>query len=383
MRHAPSERLREAVGEERLRTYPMLIVVVALVAWLGWLGLSHQRIDPAGKAVGADFVAFHSAGTLVWDGRAPAVYDQEALEQAVLATAPVANPHLPVHYPPPALLGFAVPAALPYEAGLLLWTALSLGSVLTALWALGTGPLGGRWALAYPGVLLTVFNGQTSGFVLGLLGTAMGLLATRPAVAGAVLGGLVFKPNYLGLALLALAVGREWRALAAAIASAVGACALAWGVLGAATWSAWLAQADEVRGLLGSGALPVEKMPTVFAALLQLGVPAGPAQLVQAGVAVGATVAVCAVWWRGSDGSVRAGALAAGTLLVTPFAFDYDLALGWLAIAALASGARTRAELGLAAVSWALPLAVPLLAFVHLPLAPVVWMLVLAALVRR
>src|SRR6186713_295179 len=123
----------ESLGAERLRAYPVVIVIVAAVVWAGWLLAARDGLDLAGKPIGADYVALHAAGSLVWEGRADEVYELDRLEQRVLELLPPTDAVLPIHYPPPALLAFAVTGRLPFGAGLALWTAGSIAAVAATL----------------------------------------------------------------------------------------------------------------------------------------------------------------------------------------------------------------------------------------------------------
>ena len=124
-------------------------------------------------------------------------------------------------------------------------------------------------------------------------------------------------------------------------------------------------------------------MTTVFASLRLVGVSPALARLVQLGVALAAVAAVARAW-AGRDVEAQRGTLAVAVLLITPFAFDYDMAVVFVALLALARrGPGLNLGWALLAAAWVLPLTVPLLAAVYAPVAPVVLVALLFALLRE
>ena len=88
-----------------------------------------------------------------------------------------------------------------------------------------------RWfpliAILYSPVLLSLNMGQKSGFLLLLFATTYTLYANRrPAWAGLIFGGLLFKPQLAIVLLAAMVLRREWRFLAGFLVSASAAAAM-------------------------------------------------------------------------------------------------------------------------------------------------------------
>ena len=67
--------LDRLVEPQRIRNYALMLTAgyVLLIAWL--LVTSSGGLDGAGKPLGADFVAFWTAGQFVWEGRPAGAYD--------------------------------------------------------------------------------------------------------------------------------------------------------------------------------------------------------------------------------------------------------------------------------------------------------------------
>src|SRR5260370_20377970 len=101
-------------------------------------------------------------------------------------------------------------------------------------------------------------------------------------------------------------------------------------------------------------------MPSPYIFALSLGAPASAAAVLQGAVAL---FAACGVWWgwrnRAAPFEAKAATLMAGSVLVSPYLFAYDLtwaaaAVGWLALLGLRTGFR-RGEREVLLVAWLAP----------------------------
>src|SRR5689334_2667508 len=105
---------------ERVRVYSWTIVAIFSVVLVVWIGLSlPDLVDPRGKPIGSDFVAYWSASRLAVEGRAEAAFDLGVIASVQHAAVP-SPPEIvfPWLYPPIFLLLIAPLGLLPY------WTAL-------------------------------------------------------------------------------------------------------------------------------------------------------------------------------------------------------------------------------------------------------------------
>jgi hypothetical protein len=99
-------------------------------------------------------------------------------------------------------------------------------------------------------------------------------------------------------------------------------------VLGLEVWVAFFKNfAGAVNLLEGGGTAWLEKMTTVFAAARLAGSGVQWAWALQVMMMLGSTAAVAYAWYRRVSMPVRNGLLVLGTLLFTPYAFVYDMAL--------------------------------------------------------
>jgi hypothetical protein len=79
--------------------------------------------------------------------------------------------------------------------------------------------------------------------------------------------------------------------------------------------------------LAREGLLPINKIVTIFATLLQVGVGFTQALIIQGVVMLAVAAAVFYVWQLRISLARQAATLVLGTFLFTPYAFSYDLAL--------------------------------------------------------
>jgi hypothetical protein len=221
-----------------------------------------------------------------------------------------------------------------------------------------------------------------------LFGGAVLLAEKRPTLAGILFGSLIFKPHLALLVPVALAVRGMWRAFFAAGATASALIALSLAVLGADTWRGFFAVSPLARKALEDELVGSEKMQSVFAAirLLHGSVLAGYAA--QAAVALAACVMLVLLARRGASARAQGAALAAATLIATPFLLDYDLTLLAIPLAWLFDAGRRRGFLAWEKITlfaaFVLPLVSRLVAArTGIPLGPLVLALLFAVLLRR
>lgn len=187
--------------------------------------------------------------------------------------------------------------------------------------------------LAFPPVLWTIGLGQNGFLTAGIFGAATSLIDRRPAVAGVLLGTLCIKPHFALLVPVALAAGRRWRALAAAMFSALGLCLMSLALFGWQTWHDFVLAAAGSRSVYGSGRIPFGGFVTPFGGAMLLGVTPTISGLVQGVATVAGAGFVAFAWRRNMPLPIRAASLISATLVSVPLALFYDLVLAGLAAA--------------------------------------------------
>lgn len=336
--------LDRLIEPERIRNYALLLLGGSglLVAWLAIS--AKGGLDPSGQPIGADFVAFYAASELVWRGQAAQAYDFAAMLAAQQRAAPGSQHLFGWYYPPPFQLLVAPLAALPYLAALAAWVGLTLGLFLALVRRISSHPWAPLIALAFPATLLNVLHGQNGFLNTVLLGFGLLLLDRRPWLAGALLGLLVYKPHFGVLLPLLLAAQGRWKSFGAAAASALALCLASWCLLGPEVWAAFLETFGKLAAIIDQRALPQAKIPTVFVAARELGAPAGLAYAVHGAVALALAAATVRAWRRPGPQTLKVALAVPAILMVSPYAFDYDLMLLAVPIGLLAEHAR-KAEL--------------------------------------
>jgi len=371
---------------DRAKAWRNILLVISCLMMIGWVLLSRSGLDPQGRPLGTDFAGVYAASKLALSGHAPAVYDLAVHEQAesALFGRPVA--HAPFFYPPTFLMVCLPLAALPYSVALLAW----LGSTSAAFWGVVRAWIGDRfgWATvaAFPAVLLNIGHGQNGFLSAALIGCGTLWLDASPWAAGVALGFLAFKPHLALILPAAFILTGRWKTLISMGLSAAVFSIASLPLFGLQTWQSFAATSPRALETLQRMMVEPGKMVSTFAAAKVLGASAATAFAAQGLVVLG----VLAVLFQGrrqrdvTDGPL----LALPCLLASPYLFDYDLVslafpLAWLARQGLDTGFRNGEKL-LLLVGFVLPaINRPLAMDLHLPIAPVVLIALLAAIVAR
>jgi arabinofuranan 3-O-arabinosyltransferase len=283
--------------------------------------------DDKGLGIPTDFVNVWSAGKLVLDGHPALAYDwdiQKQVQVAVLGQSYQGN--FAWHYPPPFLFVAAVLAHFPYAVAFIGWAAISLMPYLAVMRAIVGRSFGLLLALAFPVVLTNTLVGQNGFLTASLIGGALYLMPMRPVLAGICLGLLSYKPQYGLLFPLVLIAASQWTVFFTAGCVAVAMALASWLAFGTESWQAffhWMPMFSQA--FLTEGRAPWGKMQSIFALVRYFG---GAEQLawVCQWVMSGAVAVLLALMWRSRISyPLKAAALAAGTLLITPYLFLYDL----------------------------------------------------------
>lgn len=376
------------LNEERIRVYSWMVVAIFAVVFIVWVGLSlPDLVDPRGKPVGYDFMAYWSAARLALAGRPEAVFDESvigALQHAAVPSLP--GIVFPWHYPPIFLLPLVPFGLLPYPAALAVFVLSTM-----ALWAgllrhILPDRRGWIAAAAAPAGLINLLDGQNAFLTAALAGFALLWLDRRPIAAGVLIGLLALKPHLAALFPLALFAEGRWRSIAAAAATVLALVAASLLAFGWEVWAAFFDHLPLTQAMADAGAVPWGTMPSPYVFALALGMPVAAAGALQAATAL---FAAGCVWraWRHPDAAfaAKAATLVAGSLLVSPYLFYYDLLWAALAIAWLARlglrGGFYRGEREIFLAAWLAPaLMPPAYALISLQLGfPALFLLLLAA----
>jgi len=293
--------------------------------------------DENGLGFPTDFVSVWSAGKLVLDGHPALAYDwdiQKQVQVAVLGQSYEGN--FAWHYPPPFLLVASLLAHFPYAVAYIGWAAISLVPYLAVMRAIVGRTFGLLLAAAFPVVLTNTVVGQNGFLTASLIGGTLYLMPTRPVLSGICLGLLSYKPQYGLLFPLVLIAASQWTVFFTAGAVAVVMVLLSWFAFGTESWQAffhWMPMFSQA--FLTEGRAPWGKMQSIYALVRYFG---GTEQLawVFQWIMSGTVAVLLALMWRSRVSyPLKAAALAAGALLITPYLFLYDLMVLGIAVAFL------------------------------------------------
>ena len=356
-----------------LKRYWPVVLFPVLCGIYGWVlvaatGSGHDGvIGPRYNALGADWVIFLAAARAFFTGDLAHIYNQAWITQATNSqfaswlSQPLPFPLFP--YPPPFLLLVLPFAKLPVAWSLLL---SQLAQFAALAWALRKLAPDRSYLLFLVGAFLcpaastNVLAGSNAVLVTALIVGGLAVLDSRPLLAGALLGIMVFKPQYFPLLPLALLAAKEKSAFFSMVTCATVLVIASALLFGPQLWLDWInvyLHPQQVGGVNGTewGHRWDESVSTCVALL---GAPAGLATAAQGlAVAIGAG----AVWrafrrpglaarpmgaqLRRSPGERSTGPFAypahpqrlaillCATLLASPHVSNYDLLL--LALAAV------------------------------------------------
>src|SRR3984893_1750209 len=299
---------------------------------------SHWWIwDPNGLGIPTDFVNVWAAGRLVLEGHPALAWDWDVQRQIELALLRQEFPgYFAWHYPPPFLFVAAFLAQFPYTVAFMGWVFVSLIPYLAMMRAIVGRAFGLVLAVGFPMVLSNALVGQNGFLTAALIGGTLYLMPTRPVLSGICLGLLSYKPQYGLLFPLVLMATSQWTVFFTAGAVAIAMAFVSWLAFGTESWQAffhWLPMFSQA--FLTEGRAPWGKMQSIFALVRYFGGTEQLAWLLQWSMSAAVAVVLALMWRSRVSYALKAAALAAGTLLITPYLFLYDVLVLAIAVAFL------------------------------------------------
>jgi arabinofuranan 3-O-arabinosyltransferase len=289
---------------------------------------SHWWIyDPNGLGIPTDFVNVWAAGRLVLDGHPAQAYDwdiQRQVELALLRQNFIG--YFAWHYPPPFLFVASFLAQFPYSVAFIGWVSASFVPYLAVMRAIVGRTFGWLLAAAFPMVFNNALVGQNGFLTASLIGGTLYLMPARPILAGVCLGLLTYKPQYGLLFPLVLIAASQWTVFFTAGVVAAVMAFTSWLAFGTESWQAffhWMPMFSQA--FLTEGKAPWWKLQSIFSLVRYLGGTEQLAWIFQWVLTASVAVALAVMWRSRINYSLKAAALATGTLLTTPYLFIYDM----------------------------------------------------------
>jgi hypothetical protein len=281
----------------------------------------------SGLGVPTDFVNVWAAGKLALDGHPALAYDwdiQKQVELALLGQDFIG--YFAWHYPPPFLFVASGLAMLPYSAAFIGWMAASFVPYLFVVRAIVGRPFGWMLAIAFPMVFNNTLVGQNGFLTAALIGGTLYLMPVRPILAGICLGLLTYKPQYGLLFPIVLIAAAQWRVFISAGVTAVALALASWLAFGTESWQAffhWMPAFSQA--FLTEGKATWWKIQSLYSLVRYFG-GTEPLGWAFQWVLTASVATVLVLMWRSRvPYTLKASALAVGTLLTTPYLFMYDM----------------------------------------------------------
>jgi Glycosyltransferase family 87 len=327
-----------AAVEDRRRVHIRMLCLIVIfglcagaVATLQWPQLlANIRADNARELYALDFTAFYAAAQMIGRAELVELYDIQALTREIQALSglQIGNSWA---YPPHVNFAIGPLVLLPELAAFWVFVLAPVVVLALTLAAIVPWPLGIAVATLFPATLLNVYTSNTGSIAAALVAVGLASLSGMPILAGAAFALAAHKPHLVLILPLLLAATKEWRALAAMLATGVALFAASLVAHGVEPWLAFAAKIpahlDHVSMRRAGLRFPEDRLPTAYIAVLMQTDLRAIAAAVQSAVSVLAIAGVVRVWLWTTDMTLRSLALAAALLLATPYAFDYDMAV--------------------------------------------------------
>jgi arabinofuranan 3-O-arabinosyltransferase len=304
------------------------VLLVINVSYFPTAYFSHWWIyDPDGLGIPTDFVNVWAAGRLVLDGHPALAYDWDIQKQVELELLRQDFPgYFAWHYPPPFLFVASLLAQFPYSVAFISWVSVSFVPYLAMMRAIVGRPFGLMLAVAFPMVFNNTLVGQNGFLTAALIGGTLYLLPVRPILAGVCLGLLSYKPQYGLLFPLVLIAASQWTVFFTAAITAVLMAFASWLAFGTESWQAffhWMPMFSQA--FLTEGKATWWKLQSLFSLVRYLGGTEALAWGFQWVLTASVAVVLVLIWRSRVPYTLKAAALAVGTLLTTPYLFMYDM----------------------------------------------------------
>ncbi len=311
-----------------IKIFAVLIIIPYLITLISF---QYYQAYEMGIPTGWDFIQHYSASMLAMQGQPSSAYNFTKLslvESSIAGFNITLSPnYLLWNYPPSFLLLLMPLSLLPYKVALILWLLVFFIAYIVVLYRIAPNSLTLWLAILFPANLWNLCHGQNGFFFGTLLGAGLFLLHRNPLLSGILLGLVTCKPHLAFIIPLALIAGRQWKALASMAITVLSMFLISAMLFGLETWKAFFDNAQFVKLILESTAIPGYKGQSIFATARLLSASVNTAYLLQIASAIIVIGVVCYVWSRIRKPEISNPLLVLGILLSTPYLLIHDLAL--------------------------------------------------------
>lgn len=318
----------------------LILSVLFLLACLGTMIPVEGLLNWNGVRIGNDFIVFYSSALLALGGEAASAYDQVLLNAYQFDVLGVVIEDLPWRYPP-VYFFFLIPFAyLSYLDAFWTWSVLTVMALMIVVrWITPVWYLPLLVPLCMP-VAYTMAAGQNGNLTAIVIGAGLVMLPRSAKVAGIIFGLLAYKPQLAIVIPFCLLAGRYYSAFVSMAVTVVALVLMSWFAFGADSWVAFFqGLLTQTNSAFGTTHEIWERIPTVVITALQVFDSSRAAWIWQTCVGLLAITLTVRVWRISDKPAPRALALVASMPLVSPYVWDYDMAILIIPVAFLASEA--------------------------------------------
>ncbi len=296
-----------------------------------------------GYPPGSDFWQFWAAARLVLSGMPEGPYQPAAITAAMQDISNITQgvQSSPLYYPPLYLMWLAPFGLLPYFPAYLVFFTVGFLLFLASLYFWCRDWRITSMMLLFFGIHLNLMMGQNGLITAALFGFALYFLERSPLTSGIFFASLFFKPQLCLLIPIVLLAHRDKDVFRYTLLAGLVYMSASIILFGFLPWLDSLSAMTTANGTLGGMTGLLLRNPSFFAFLRLSGLDGylrdlffsdhvtflAVAMLFHVILAVGVVGVVVWVWRKSGLLRLKVSALACGTLLVTPFLYEYDQAL--------------------------------------------------------
>lgn len=382
----------QATLKKKIVVYSIMIFAIYVLMFFFFLFSNVLDNGTGLSEFGIDFADYYTAGHMAISGELDNVYSVPAhrasMEQLLGVVVPFT---LPWRYPPVFLLAIIPFSLLPFKISMVLWLGVTLALAAVAIYRMLPEK---RWlgalALGFPGVFMNFRWGQNGFLSAAILAAGVGALETNPVFGGAMLGLLVYKPQFAVFPFLILLLTKRWKALLAGIGSALAISLVSLALFGAEQWVEFFRSlfVSSSNLMADESAIIAAIQVSVYNAMLVLTESPLVSILSQGLCSIGTIVAVSWIFRKSSRFTLKGAALVLGIPLAIPYFMQYDLMILAVPLVLLAYeysqfGFRKK-ELLFTTLIWFLPvISWPLMRFTAIQICPLVLVSQLIVIILR
>lgn len=383
---------KKTFPQKKITSYSFLLLIIYIIMFCFTLFSNIQQRNDSQSQIGIDYADYYTAGHMALSGDLDSVYDIDAHRTTMDKLLGIKVPFtLPWRYPPVFLLVIAPLALLPFPVSLLLWLAATLLFFAVAVYRMLPQK---RWlgalALGFPAVFMNLRWGQNGFLSAALLALGIGALETNPVFAGAMLGCMIYKPQFAVFPFFILLLAKQWKALFSAIGSALTLSLVSLALFGSSQWVAFFQSlfASSSNLLEAESASIAAIQVSVYNTVAILGASPQTSVVAQGVVMIAAICVACWVFRKSDRLPLKGAMLVLGIPLSIPYFMQYDLVILAIPLVLLVydllENGSSKFEWFMVALLWLLPLFNwPLVIFTRIQICPIMVIAEMAMIVLR